>query len=101
VFSLVGCKGSEKDIEERKNYWNEFISRTIPVGTSEVKLKAWANENGFKYLYDESKNMYYAIIEKIDGDSFVCSQWNIAVQIYLDEQRKTKSHKVESVGTCL
>ena len=101
VAALVGCKGGDKELEERKNYWSEVISGSVPVGTTENDLLIWADKNNIKYVYDESRNVYFSIVEVIESDGFVCSQWNMMVEIYLDNQQKVKSHQVQSIGTCL
>jgi len=101
---LVGC-GPKPDIAGRKAFWEDLVSKELPLGMSEGAIKDWGKKKGVEFTdtgtLSPSKTLT-AWVENIpDHSTPFCDKLMIQVEISLNAEQVSTSNKVESVGSCL
>ena len=101
-FALLAARSSEGRLHERKVYWEQALAVNVPPGTSWREAYSWLSSKGITPLEDKPKHTLSAKVEEVpDRFSFVCSHWDILVNVFFDNADRSVRNQVETLGICL
>ncbi|TKB45972.1 hypothetical protein [Thalassotalea mangrovi] len=104
IILLSACsKNNNHLLDERMQYWEITLESNVTKGTSRESIKQWALKNSIEFFENPETKSLYANVETIadSGIGFPCSEWNIILEIQLDDNEVSIGHSISSVGTCV
>lgn len=102
LITLAGCQRSA--FNDRKAYWEKLLASAVPAGTPKAAIEDWGKSQSIHFDYIKQRQMLYANAERVTEHGltrFICSQWNVIIQIQLDSDAKAIKREVSGVGSCL
>ena len=95
---LIGACSSEPNVENRVTDWDQRLKNADLIGANATEVIAWLDAQGVENVVFPLET---AVLERMDGDGFVCSSWHVVAEFDFGSNQHLEAHTVSSAGTCL
>ena len=98
VWLISGC-GNQSAIVDRKLHWESAIDDANLIGKSSDAINTWIDEALTDVAEYSAGDVLF--LETFEGNSPVCSTWQIFVTFEFDKDGKISDFDLNDAGNCL